>query len=155
MFPATAWDGAEARHWTVMGRLRERQAQLRNRAIQARRRMNERETRSDLPEVAWAGAERDRDQAQWNGSPTVVALLFGHPDSSALRMLDARGEYFDFRTGDTWDLFFPGYFRSNFDQRAEEGAGSRPIGERLRVWKELTGKTADELWDEFMATLKQ
>jgi len=30
-------------------------------------------------------------------------------------MLDARGEYFDIRTGDTWDLFFPGYYRSHRD----------------------------------------
>lgn len=114
-----------------MGRLRERQEQLRNHAVQARRRIKERETRSDLPEAAWIGAERDRVRALWHGGPTVVALLFGHPDSAALRLLDRRGDYFDVRTGDTWDLFFPGYFRSPEDQEFEVGVGSHPIGQHF------------------------
>lgn len=45
----------------------------------------------------------------WHGSPTVLALLFTHPDSSAMRQLVMRRDYFDIRTGDTWDLVFAGY----------------------------------------------
>jgi hypothetical protein len=44
--------------------------------------------------------------------PTDLAFLFALPDSAAIRQLDARGDYFNVRTGDTWDLFFPGYRKS-------------------------------------------
>lgn len=134
MWAATAWDDsdwgeyARARGWTVMGRLRERQEALHNHAIQARRRMAERATRRDLPQAALAGAERDRIRAEWHGSPIVIAFLFAHPDSSAMRMLDARGEYFDCRTGDTWDLFFPGYYRSSEEPGFEVRVGARAVG---------------------------
>jgi hypothetical protein len=30
--------------------------------------------------------------------PFVLAFLFAHPDSDAIRMVDARGDYFDVRT---------------------------------------------------------
>lgn len=43
-----------------------------------------------------------------------------------MRMLDARGEYFDQRTGNTWDLFFPGYYKS--DNFKEVEVGARPAG---------------------------
>ena len=56
--------------------------------------------------------ELQREKARWHGGPTVLAFLFAPPDSDAIRILDARGEYFDVRTGNTWDLFFPGYYRS-------------------------------------------
>ncbi|MGV1006395.1 MAG: hypothetical protein ACOYEV_16875 [Candidatus Nanopelagicales bacterium] len=68
------------------------------------------------------------------GSFTVLAFLFAMPDEPALRMLDRRGDYFDIRTGTTWDLFFPGYFKSD-DQRFESQAGSRRVGKRAaRDW---------------------
>ena len=59
-----------------------------------------------------AGLSRHQISASWKGGPTVLAFLFAQPDSAAIQTLDARGEYFDVRTGETWDLFFPGYYRS-------------------------------------------
>jgi hypothetical protein len=58
----------------------------------------------------------------------VLAFLFAHPDSDVIRSLDARGDYFDKRTGDTWDLLFPGYYESAKGGHFEGQAGSRPVG---------------------------
>ncbi len=74
-------------------------------------------------EQAWRSSMR----TFWTGGPVVVAMLFAHPDSQAIQALDARGEYFDSRTGDTWDLFFPGYHKSD-NAYLEEQAGSRRVG---------------------------
>jgi hypothetical protein len=121
MFPATGWDGDEFQAWTVMGRLRARQGGLRNHAIQARRRVADRAWKTNLPPAAGAGAERDEIRAAWHGSATVLALLFAPPDSASMHLLRARREYFDIRTGDKWDLFFPGYY-----SRGDATAGSKP-----------------------------
>jgi hypothetical protein len=110
VYAATLWDDAEAEGWTVMGRLRARQDLLRNHAIQARRRQDRRHVDTDLPAVAFEGAERDAGWAEWHGSTELLALLFAPPDSTAMRVLSSRLEYFDVRTGDTWSLFFPGYY---------------------------------------------
>jgi hypothetical protein len=42
---------------------------------------------------------------------TVVALLFATPDSLLIQTTEARRDYFDARTGNLWDLYFPGYCR--------------------------------------------
>lgn len=70
---------------------------------------------------------QDRLAASSKGNYTVLAFLFAMPDEPVMKALDERGEYFDIRTGDTWDLFFPGYFRSDQDD-FERRAGSQPIG---------------------------
>jgi hypothetical protein len=64
-----------------------------------------------------------------SGWPSVVALLFTPPDSDAISTLDVRGEYFDVRTGEYWDLFFPGYYRSSKTE-LEHNVGARPVGRR-------------------------
>jgi hypothetical protein len=134
MWPATAWDDADwdgnrARGWTVMRTLRERQQARIREADAARRRTAERETRSWwMTPAAMQQEYEDKIKAGWRGGPTVIAFLFAHPDSDAMRMLDARGEYFDVRTGDTWDLFFPGYYRSTEGRAFEEQADAQPIG---------------------------
>lgn len=140
MWAATAWDdadwpGAQARGWTVMGRLREHQAFHREEAAAARKRQEERRTRSELMTAAsMQAAYEDSIKARWKGGPNVLAFLFAHPDSDAMRTLDARGEYFDVRTGDTWDLFFPGYYNSKRHE-LERAAGARPAGQLyLRGW---------------------
>jgi hypothetical protein len=69
----------------------------------------------------------DQIAASWSGGPTVLAFLFAQRDSAAIQMLDSRGDYFDVRTGETWDLFFPGYYRSD-DPDTERRARSRPVG---------------------------
>jgi hypothetical protein len=71
---------------------------------------------------------KDAISARWQGGPTVLAFLFAQPDSDAMRLLDERGEYFDVRSGDTWDLFFPGYYRSDRTRTFEINTGARPIG---------------------------
>lgn len=109
MWPATAWDdsdwdGNRARGWTVMRRLQDRQRLLRHTSKQP------------LP-------------ARWPGWPSVLAFLFAPPDSDAITSLDARGKYFDIRTGNYWDLFFPGYYRSA-KAELEFQVGARPVGRR-------------------------
>ena len=117
MRATTAWDGPDwgdlqARGWTVMGRLRERQFTLRKEATSAQRRIALRHDGSVWEYMLPTEQDyEDLIKAHWKGGPTVLAFLFTFPDSDAIRMLDARGEYFDIRTGDTWDLFFPGYYR--------------------------------------------
>lgn len=72
----------------------------------------------------------DSIRARWHGGPSVLALLFAQPDSDAIRTLDERGAYLNIRTGETWDLFFPGYYTS--DQRSlEHQLGSRSVGHRF------------------------
>jgi hypothetical protein len=110
MYAAMAWDQEPVEGWTVMGRLRERQEYLRNRAVQAQRRQDRRQRRTNLPAVAFDGVERDAAIAGWRGSTELLALLFAPPDSSAMRVLNIRLPYFDIRSGDKWSLFFPGYY---------------------------------------------
>ena len=57
----------------------------------------------------------------------MVALLFAHPDSAAIHTLDQRGDYFDIRTGDTWDLFFPGYSRIHSGRTPAPSAMNRAL----------------------------
>ena len=127
------WDGARARGWTVMGRLRDRQELRRKEAERARRRAGkwlakQYALQGERQDVLIPTEYAELMKTRWHGEPTLVALLFAHPDSDAMRMLDARGEYFDLRTGDSWDLFFPGYFRTTEDADFEDQVGSRAIG---------------------------
>lgn len=138
--PATAWDdatwdGGRARGWTVMGTLRARQRALRRESQQeAARHVDSHDTylrshsiMSRLPSLETLAAEIIE---HWTGGPTVLAFLFAQPDSSAVQMLDARGEYFDIRTAETWTLFFPGYYSGKKDDRYElELAGARRVGQ--------------------------
>jgi hypothetical protein len=129
MCAATAWDDG-ARGSTVMGTLRERQRRHYKEATDARRRIAERQE-GPSPTMTVAGMEQaweDFIKARWHGGPNVLAFLFAQPDSDAIRMLDARGVYFDQRTGDTWDLFFPGYYRSPKVRHFEQQSGARPVG---------------------------
>ena len=59
---------------------------------------------------------------------TVVALLFAMPNSDAIRSLDGQGNYLDIRSGNTWDLFFAGYYRSTKDD-LENQVGARAVGQ--------------------------
>src|SRR5262249_3055242 len=98
MWPATAWDDQAdvsnpVQAWSVMSRVRERQKSLRLQADVSRRTLPADEPTSDEILV-----------------PSVLAFMFAPPRSPTIEMLDERGDYFDIRTGDTWDLFFPGYF---------------------------------------------
>lgn len=134
MWPATAWDDADwdgnhARGWTVMRTLKERQQAHLREAAAARQRTTEREGKAFwMTAAVMQQAYEDEIKARCRGGPTVLAFLFAHPDSDAIRMLDVRGEYFDVRTGDTWDLFFPGYYRSTKGRAFEQQAGAQPIG---------------------------
>jgi len=71
---------------------------------------------------------RDELSARWRGGFTILAFLFSPPDAQAIRTLDDRGEYFDIRSGDTWDLFFPGYYRSSQSEYFESQCGASPVG---------------------------
>jgi hypothetical protein len=134
MQPAIAWDDSEgngnrARGWTVIGTLREHREVHVQEAVAARRRAAERSGESFLMTAAVMQQEyEDAIKARWHGGPTVLAFLFTQPDSRAIQMLDARGDYFDVRTGDTWDLFFPGYYRSAENVESEQRVGSQPVG---------------------------
>jgi hypothetical protein len=136
MLPTTGWDddsssgGATARAWTVMGRLRIKQHDLRARARLARRMASAHGGPAQMITTAMAARDfASRKAAGWRGGPSMLAILFTKPDSDAVKSLDANGKYFDIRTGDTWDLFFPGYYRSP-DREAELKNGSSPVGSR-------------------------
>lgn len=45
-----------------------------------------------------------------------------------MRMLTDRRDYFDIRTGEIWDLFFPGYYRYGHME------GGVPVGDPLDNW---------------------
>jgi hypothetical protein len=132
MWAATAWDDSDwdgvcARGWTVMGRLRHRQESAREALEAARADYDPNLMRAASTGEAWRASMRPSVETVWMGGPFVVALLFAHPDSDAIRTLDARGEYFDCRTGETWDLFFPGYHEAS-DPEMERRVGGRPVG---------------------------
>lgn len=44
---------------------------------------------------------------------SVGVFVFALPDSGPARQLRERKAYFDTRTGEKWDVFFPGYFQKN------------------------------------------
>lgn len=125
------WDGTKTRSWSVLGRFREREWHRRKKAADERRRFR------GAPEGVDALASattQNSGRAYWRGKPTVLAFIFAHPDSDAIRLLDARGEYFDLRTGDTWDLFFPGYYRPS--ARMPYGSSDRdPIRRYTDGWR--------------------
>lgn len=72
---------------------------------------------------AWSVMDRLRQRRDQHKSPTsstgadwetIVAMAFVAPPADALDLLDAGGGVLDVRSGDRWDLFFPGYFRSSW-----------------------------------------
>lgn len=129
MFAATGWDNSErdtARGWSVTDRLLERQQWHLQERAQARRREARRGREMSLMTAVQQDAVwRDEMLARWRGGWSVLAFLFAQPDSAAIRELDARGEYFNVRTGDKWDLFFPGYYVS---AGANQQYGAKPVG---------------------------
>jgi hypothetical protein len=136
MWAATAWDdsdweGHRARGWTVMEQLWKHRDRQVEEARAAQRRLDDRAGSLQLMSAAaTVSAAADEVAARWTGGPTVLALLFAHPDTNAIAALDARGEYFDHRTGERWDLFFPGYYRAR-DPILEQGYGARPAGKEF------------------------
>lgn len=111
MWLATGWDYAD--RWTVMGRLRQRQSQLIRERDSARQKFEQSNSSMSLVRAANSRQYlRDAISARWCGSYTVLALLFAFPDDPCMRTMAARRRYFDLRTGNTWDLFFPGYYAS-------------------------------------------
>src|SRR4051794_30023661 len=108
MWPATAiddsdWDGNSARGWTVMDVLRRhRDAQAQD--ARAARPVSDDASLMHHMVTTWSAKDAaDRAAARWTAGVNVLAFLFAHPDSEAMASLDARGEYFDYRTGERWD----------------------------------------------------
>jgi hypothetical protein len=139
MWPATAWDDRDwpesktARGWTVMGRLRQRQEAMRRATAELRRRPAENRDPHRVEMVQVMSTPNRLEQAlrrASKGGPTVLAFLFARPDSEVMPSLDLSGGYFNIRTGPTWDLFFPGYFRSQEDPDFERKAGNVPVAGR-------------------------
>jgi hypothetical protein len=69
------------------------------------------EDRPNGPSVRARLQERTELLSQGQVACTVVALLFATPDSPLIRTAEVRRDYFDARTGNLWDLYFPGYYR--------------------------------------------
>lgn len=130
MWPATTWDdrdwgGTAARGWSVLGRVRAKQKRLRKKHNDAQRRQVARARAAGATAAKGSPAvNRDPELLAWTGCSTVIALLFAQPDEPTIQMVSRRLEYFDIRTGETWDLFFPGYYKSE-DSRLERGVGSQ------------------------------
>lgn len=120
MLPATSWEELDwtstdsVRGWSVMNRLQERQRIFR----QYGRGNHLQADRSNTSAyMVPAGSiidlsELQRSVSQLRFRRTVLAFLFTQPDTAVIDELDRRGRYFDRVTGDTWDLFFPGYFQT-------------------------------------------
>lgn len=136
MLAATAWDegdwqGEAAGGWTVMGQLRQRQLLLRAQAEAAQKRLAQSAgTMRMMTAAAGIADYEDGLRARWKGGPSVLAFLFAQPDTEPIRALDSSGEYFDLRSGSTWDLFFPGYYRSE-ECNPERPPESEPAGMRF------------------------
>lgn len=136
MWPATAWDdsdwgSSQARGWSVMSRLRERQSAHHRLRREAQRRIDESASHMRMMTAAVMEQDyQDRLAAGWRGGWSVLAFLFAMPDDPNIDALDLRGDYFDVRTGQRWDLFFPGYYRSK-NAGLERGLGSRPVGKQF------------------------
>lgn len=113
----------------MVGRLEERRAKLRSAKREAARRIDDRGRHTFMMTAALMQQMAEDDlRARWSGSETVLALLFAHPGSRAMRALDERGEYLNHRTADTWDLFFPGYYQSTESAHFERECRAQPIG---------------------------
>lgn len=144
MWPATAWDdreweGVNARGWTVMGQLRSKQLSLQNakRLAQQRTRQDP-DTMSLMSAISITQDYRDQLARTWRGSYTLLAFLFAPPDEPAIDLLNQRGQYFDIRTGDTWDLFFPGYYRSRNRRLESEVHANSPFSTPLPIGDKYT-----------------
>ena len=140
MFPAAAWDEFEwddqrSGAWTVTGRLRGHRDALRQAASDARRRNRQREGTVAMMTATYAQqVYEDGLRARWRGGPSVLAIIFAHPDTEAIRTLDTRGDYLNIRSGETWDLFFAGYYSSDAP-RTEKQLESKPVGDHFaRDW---------------------
>lgn len=115
MLPAVSWseraDHSGLRR-SVEGRLRERAGVSRQ---EAERRQNEpvyskRMSAGDLDDYARSFARGDRGDDRFPLYSVAVFALC-QPDSAPAEELRRRRAYFDIRTGDTWDVFFPGYYQ--------------------------------------------
>lgn len=141
MRPAIGWDSSgeddiQAGGWTVMGRIRDRQQEMIAAACRPTIPLDEGSPSSQedsVPSFRRMTPVRTEQEYEerlnaWQGGYAVLAFLFAQPGESAIRTLDERGEYFDIRTGDTWDLFFPGYFRfTTLDWRRRLGARTKQV----------------------------
>ena len=138
MWPATTWDdqdwqGNQARGWAVMGRVRGNQQALRRAKHEAQRRIAadaDADRMQMMTPALLEQAYHHRLTAGWRGSTTVLAFLFAMPDEPTMTMLNRRGAYFDIRSGNTWDLFFPGYYRSDDQGLENHVLGTRPVGDQ-------------------------
>lgn len=67
------------------------------------------------PEHPWSGSVEGRLAERCEGltqpETSVVILVFAFPDSWSAKQLMQRREYFDIRSCEDWDVFFPGYYR--------------------------------------------
>lgn len=142
MLPATTWNdndwgNVRARGWSVVARLELRQQRLKSELTDARRRQAERARSNRLQMMTAASMQHIKNDAALIRNSTecsVVALLFAPPDTDAIRILDSRGGQLDVRSGDTWDLFFAGYYKSK-DPQLESSVGAVRAGERwARDW---------------------
>lgn len=138
MMPAITWSGDrlgdhQDMGWSVMGSLQDR---LSRQAAAVRSQLPSAEPEFRVNHMVAGTCEPDL-MSQLGSSiapiPIFLTFIFAYPDSEAIQTLDARGGVFDNRTGDNWDLFFPGYGMAT-------GASSiiepeEPVGKRfLKDW---------------------
>jgi len=142
MWPATTlddsdWDGNRARGWSVTTVLREKQRRRLDAARDARDRLGRDASLSHMMTPGVIQRQmRDEIVARWQGGFTTLVFVFALPGSRTMNLLDERGAYFDARSGDTWDAFFAGYYRSS-TPHIEEQVGSRLVAvgsEHTKDW---------------------
>lgn len=107
----------------VERRLLERQRSIPSRNLPGRKLDDDKRltfTRTGMP-IDGSG-ETETLRVEGAAIETVIGFLFAQPDTDAMQALRDRHLYFDQRTGDAWDLFFPGYYQDkpNGARRAED-----------------------------------
>ncbi|MEU0075391.1 hypothetical protein ABZ027_38555 [Streptomyces sp. NPDC006332] len=144
MIPAISWDKEPARAWTVLGQLHRRQQEQHTASVATRLSLKKKYRRDWKAKMRARGVplrpgeippdflklKQEYIEAREKTrcvTPFLLAFLFAQPDSEEIRTLAARGGYFDHRTGDTWDLFFPGYYISTSGSSFERQTGARPL----------------------------
>jgi hypothetical protein len=63
---------------------------------------------------------------------TAVALIFGQPTEPTMERAAQQVDYFDVRTGESWDLFFPGYYR--YGSRSYDPGGEELTDDPIGPW---------------------
>jgi hypothetical protein len=70
---------------------------------------------------------QNKSRSRFVPQERVIAFAFMPPESPMFEKLSKYGDSWDFRTGETWDVFFPGYYVS-WDKGTEDRSSAQALG---------------------------